>query len=64
MTSDETKLKYIDELGTDFGQMLHDVEDEWTYVLLRYQELMELFGKDKRRVELLNSLSPAFTHVL
>ena len=25
---------------------------------------MELFGKDKRRVELLNSLSPAFTHVL
>lgn len=62
MTSDEMKLKYIDELGTDFGQMLHDVEEEWTYVLYRYQELMELFGMDERRVALLNALSPAFTH--
>ena len=64
MTSYGTRRKYIDELGTDFGQMLHDVEEEWGYVLYRYQELMVLFGKDKRRVELLNALSPGFTHEL
>lgn len=48
MTSSETKRKYIDELGTEFGQMLHDVEEEWAYVLYRYQELMVLFGTHKR----------------
>ncbi len=57
-------MKYIDELGTDFGQMLHDVEEEWAYVLHRYQEFMVLFGKDEGRVALLNALSPAFTHEL
>ena len=64
MTSCETERKYIDELGTDFGRMLHDVEEEWAYVLYRYQEFMVLFGKDKRWVKLLNALSPSFTHEL
>lgn len=64
MTLVETKRKYIDELGNDFGQMLHDVDEEWAYVLYRYQELMVLFGKDKRRVELLNALSPGFAYEL
>ena len=60
MTSDKTKQKYIDELGYDFGEMLHKVEDEWSYVLLRYQEFMDLFGKGEKRVALLNALSPVF----
>ncbi len=40
MTSDEIKQKYIDELGSDFGEMLYNVEDEWAYVLDGYQELI------------------------
>ena len=60
MTSDKTKQKYIDKLGPDFGEMLHDVEEEWSYVLLRYQEFMDLFGKGEKRVAFLNALSPAF----
>ncbi|MDE2769799.1 MAG: hypothetical protein OXI44_01265 [Bacteroidota bacterium] len=58
------KQKYIDALGRGDGEMLHKVVDEWSYVLLRYQEFMELFGKDAKRVALLNALSPAFTHDL
>ena len=64
MTSEETKQKYIDRLGEDFGGMLHGVEEEWSDVLHRYQEFMELFGTDERRVALLNALSPAFAHIL
>ena len=64
MSSDNIKQKYIEELGCVFGKMLHDVEEEWSYVLHRYQEFMELFGKDERRVALLNALSPGFTHIL
>ena len=64
MTPEETKQKYIDELGADFGEMLYNVEEEWTHVLNGYQEFMELFGRDERRVALLNALSPGFTHIL
>ena len=54
------KQKYIDKLGRGDGVMLHKVEDEWSYVRLRYQEFMELFGKGEKWVALLNALSPAF----
>ena len=62
MTSNDIKQKYIDKLGPKFGEMLHAVEDEWSYALDRYLELMTLFGKDKKRVALLNALGPAFVH--
>ena len=61
MASDNTKKKYIDKLGKEGGTMLHSVEDEWGYVLLRYQEFMVLFGEDAKRVAMLNALSPGFT---
>ncbi len=60
MALEDTKQKYIDALGPDFGGMLHKVEDEWLCVLRRYQEIMDLFGKGEKRVALLYALSPAF----
>jgi len=61
MILEDTKQKYIDKLGPKFGQMLHDVEQEWGDTLYRYQEFMVLFGKSEKRVALLNALSPEFT---
>ena len=58
--SDEARQKYIDKLGSEFGEMLHALHEEWTLALDRYQELMELFGKDEKRVATLNALGAAF----
>ena len=58
--SDKTRQKYIDELGLEFGEMLDTIHEEWTMALDRYQELMELFGKDEKRVAMLNTLGAGF----
>ena len=58
--SDKTRQKYIDKLGPERGQMLDAIHEEWTLALDRYQELMELFGKDEKRVAMLNALGAAF----
>lgn len=58
--SDETRRKYVDQLGPEFGEMLHALHEEWTMALDRYQELMELFGKDEKRVAMLNALGAPF----
>ena len=58
--SDKTRQKYIDKLGPEFGKMLDAIHEEWTMALDRYQELMELFGKDEKRVAMLNALGAAF----
>jgi len=64
MILEDTKQKYIDKLGPKFGQMFHDVKEEWGYILYRYQEFMVLFGESEKRLALLNALSPGFTHGL
>lgn len=58
--SDATRQKYIDKLGPERGTMLDAIHEEWTMALDRYQELMELFGKDEKRVAMLNALGAAF----
>lgn len=58
--SDKTRQKYIDKLGPEFGKMLDAIHEEWTLALDRYQELMELFGKDEKRVAMLNVLGAPF----
>ena len=58
--SNETRQKYIDKLGPEFGKMLDAIHEEWTLALDRYQELMELFGKDEKRVAMLNALGAVF----
>ena len=58
--SDEIRRRYVDKLGSEFGEMLHALHEEWTMALDRYQELMELFGKDEKRVDMLNALGAAF----
>lgn len=58
--SDKTRQKYIGKLGPERGQMLDAIHEEWTRALDRYQELMELFGKDEKRVAMLNALGAAF----
>ena len=62
--SDETRRKYVDELGPKFGEMLHAIHEEWAMALDRYQELMELFGRDEKRVAMLNALGAAFVRDL
>ncbi len=58
--SDETRRKYIDRLGPERGKMLDALHEEWTMAVDRYQELMELFGKDEERVAMLNALGAPF----
>lgn len=58
--SDKSRQRYIDKLGPEFGKLLDAIREEWTMALDRYQELMELFGKDEKRVALLNALGAAF----
>lgn len=58
--SDETRQKYIDKLGPEVGEMLDAIHEEWTMALDRYQEVMELFGKDEKRVAMLNALGAPF----
>ncbi len=58
--SDKTAQKYVDKLGPEFGKMLDAIHEEWAMALDRYQELMEMFGKDEKRVAMLNALGAAF----
>ena len=58
--SDKTRQEYIDKLGPEVGEMLDAIHEEWTMALDRYQELMEMFGKDEKRVAMLNALGAAF----
>ncbi|MXW10509.1 MAG: hypothetical protein F4Z78_11840 [Gammaproteobacteria bacterium] len=58
--SKETTQKYVDKLGPEVAEMLDAIHEEWIMALDRYQELMELFGKDEKRVAMLNALGAAF----
>ena len=62
--SDKNKQKYIDKLGPEIGEMFDAIHEEWTMARDRHQELMEMFGKDEKRVAMLNALGAAFVHDL
>ena len=58
--SNKPTQKYIDELGPGVAELLDAIHEEWIMALDRYQELMELFGKDEKRVAMLNALGATF----
>ena len=61
---DKNKQKYIDKLGPEVGEMFDAICEEWTMARDRHQELMEMFGKDEKRVAMLNALGAAFVNDL
>lgn len=62
--SNKTKQKYIDKLGLEVAEMFEAIHEEWTMARDRHQELMEMFGKDEKRVAMLNALGAAFVNDL
>lgn len=55
----EVLQKYIDALGQEFGREHHAVWNQWCSALNRHDELLELFGTQKK-VDILNAVAPTF----
>jgi hypothetical protein len=60
----EAKQEYIDEMGVPLGTQYAELWLEVAHLHLTWLEYVELFGKKKSRIDLLNDTSPRFFRMI
>lgn len=61
---DEIQQHYVDEMGALLGEYLGRLWQEVAYLHWKWQEFIELFGRDPSDVEVLNQVAPSFFRML
>jgi len=51
-------------MGTDLGQLCHELRDELLWLQHKWTEFQELFGKGPERIDLLNAVAPHFFYIV
>jgi hypothetical protein len=64
MTTDEMKQRNIDKMGEDLGTQYTALFQELAALYLYWNEFMELFGTNDKRIERLNKSAPGFFQML
>ncbi|MFH1513959.1 MAG: hypothetical protein ABIG42_00715 [bacterium] len=60
LTPEETKENYINAMGKDLGEIYFTLSNQLTWLYEKWNEYIELYGKKKSRIELLNNTAPSF----
>ena len=60
LTSEEVKAVRIRALGEELGEAYHALVNELSWILLKWDQYVSLFGTRPERVELLNTTAPLF----
>lgn len=64
ITSDERRVQYVAEMGSDLGAQFHRLVNECAYLHLKWNEYVFLFGTTPERVEQLNASASRFFGLL
>jgi hypothetical protein len=59
-TPEESLQHYVETMGADLGSVFHRLLNDCTWLHLKWNEFVELFGKNPAQLRLLNSAAPAF----
>jgi hypothetical protein len=60
----EAKAEYIAVMGEPLGSQYAELWQDIAHLHLTWLEFVELFGKKKSRIELLNNAAPQFFHLV
>ena len=63
-THEEVRDEYVQSMGSELGELYHELSDELTWLHMKWGQYRELFGKDPARIDLLNIVAPFFFGVL
>ena len=60
----EVRAQYVEAMGSDLGDLCHELRNDLTWLQQKWSEFRELFGHGPERIELLNSVSSSFVYFL
>lgn len=60
----EVKQEHIRHLGDDLGSLFHELWGEVGWLYIKWHEYVELFGKTRSRIDLLNKSAPLFFRIV
>lgn len=63
-SADEVRQEHLDRLGPRLGPLYHALYNDWAWLLVKWQEYVELFGTNARRVEVANEAAPLFFRIV
>lgn len=63
-SSEEAKQEHIRKLGDDLGSLFHELWGEVAWLYIKWHEYVELFGKSRSRIDLLNKSAPLFFRIV
>ena len=64
LTDEEVKQEHIEKLGDNLGALFHELSAEVTWLYIKWEEYVELFGKTPSRIDLLNQSAPLFFRIV
>ncbi|MFA6471963.1 MAG: hypothetical protein WCU00_07975 [Candidatus Latescibacterota bacterium] len=64
LDANEVKQDHIDKLGDKLGPLFHELLNEVTWLYMKWEEYVELFGKKPSRIDLLNQSAPLFFRMI
>jgi hypothetical protein len=63
-SSDQLRDEHRSVLGDRLGSIYHELQNQFFWLQLKWQEYVELFGTNPARIDLLNEAAPSFFHHL
>jgi len=64
LTDDELRTEYVGKMGSDLGQLCHELRNEVNWLRHKWAEFQELFDRGAERIELLNTVASNFFYLL
>lgn len=56
----DARAQYVQAMGLDLGQLCHELRDDFDWLRRKWSDFQELFDKDSKRIELLNTVASNF----
>ncbi len=60
LTDDELHAEYVRVMGSDLGQLCHELQNDLVWLGHKWSEFQELFARGPERIELLNKAASNF----
>lgn len=64
MTPEQVRQDHLAKMGDPLGGVYHELQNELTWLYLKWGEYVELFGTSPERIDLLNKSSPSFFRIV
>jgi hypothetical protein len=64
ITNEEVRAEYVRVMGPNLGRLCQELRDELDWLIQKWNEFQELFGKGQQQIELLNRIASNFFYFL